>query len=74
MAGTLIRLTPNPTLDDSNPSINYANPARNLSVHDDGENQRQSEVFMTVWCGLVQSEGVRATGGLREARTSIREA
>ena len=23
------------------------------TVHDDGENQRQSEVFMTIWCGLA---------------------
>jgi hypothetical protein len=53
----LARLTPNSTLGDPNPSISYMNPARNLSVHDDNENLRQSEVFMTIWCGLAQSDG-----------------
>jgi hypothetical protein len=53
MAGDLTRLTPSPTLGDPNPLTNCMNPDRNLSVHDDGKNQRQFEVFMTIWCGLA---------------------
>jgi hypothetical protein len=47
--GVLTRLTPNPTPGNTNPLTNCTNLAQNLSAHDDGENQRQSEVFMTIW-------------------------
>jgi hypothetical protein len=45
MTGALAWLTPNPTLGDTNPSTNCNNPGRNLSLHDDGENRRHTNVF-----------------------------
>jgi hypothetical protein len=38
MTGALEQLTPNLTPNNHFPSINCANPGRNLSVHDDGGN------------------------------------
>jgi hypothetical protein len=38
MTGAPVRLTPNSTLNDHNPSINYKVLAPNLSIHGDSAN------------------------------------
>jgi hypothetical protein len=40
--------TPNSTLGDTNPSTNCEVLAQNLSVHDDGANRGQPEVFPAI--------------------------
>jgi hypothetical protein len=65
MTGALAWLTPNSTPGDLNPSVNCTNPGRNLSVHDDGENREQSNVFLVIQGSLVQLNGPTSSGGLK---------
>jgi hypothetical protein len=71
---TLASLTPNSTAGDLNPSTNCTNPDRNLSVHDNGKNREQSNVFLVIQGSLVQLNGLRVARDSREARTSSKEA
>jgi hypothetical protein len=48
MTRLLTWLTPNFTPSDPNPSINCTILARNPSIHDDGENRGQPEVFPAI--------------------------
>jgi hypothetical protein len=57
MIGALTWLTPKPIPGDPNPSINYTNPARSSSAHDDGEHLGQTEAFPAIKCGLAQTVG-----------------
>jgi hypothetical protein len=63
----LTRSTPIPTPADSNPTLNFTNPARSLSAHDDGETRGEIEVFLVIQGGLAQSNGstsnMRLKGG-----------
>jgi hypothetical protein len=52
--GALEQLTPNSTPNNHFPFINCANPGRNLSVHDDGGNREQVDVFLAIQGSLVQ--------------------
>jgi hypothetical protein len=48
MTNALEQLTPNSTPNNHFYSINCANPGQNLSVHDDGGNREQFNVFLAI--------------------------
>jgi hypothetical protein len=74
MAGALLCLAPNSTPGDMNLSTNCTIPCWEHSVHDNSENREQTDVFMVIQSGLVQSNESMSIRDLREARTLIKEA
>jgi hypothetical protein len=66
MTGALEQLTPNSTPNNYFPSINCANPGQNLSVHDDGGNREQFDVFLAIEGSLVQLNRSTSSRGLNE--------
>jgi hypothetical protein len=64
MTGVLEQLTPNSTPNNHFPSINCANPGRNLSVHNDGGNQEQFDVFLVIQGSVVQLNKSTSSRGL----------
>jgi hypothetical protein len=66
--------TPNSTPGDPNPSTNFKVLAQNLSVHGDGANRGQFNVFLAIQGSLVQLNGSTSSRDSREARTSSKEA
>jgi hypothetical protein len=64
MTDALEQLTPNSTPNNHFPSINCANPGLNLSVHDDGGNREQFDVFLAIQGSLVQSNRSTSSRGL----------
>jgi multidrug efflux pump subunit AcrB len=56
--GAPVQLTPNSTPNDHYPSINFKVLAPNLSVHGDGVNRGQSEVFPVIERNLFQLAGL----------------
>jgi hypothetical protein len=74
MTGALEQLTPNSTPNNHFPSINCANPGRNLSVHDDDGNREQFDVFLAIQGSLVQLNRSTSSRDLMEARTSSKDA
>jgi hypothetical protein len=64
--GPLVRLTPNSTLGDTNPSTNCTIWAWNLSVHGDGDNREQFKVFPVILHVLAQLAGSRSIKSTQE--------
>jgi hypothetical protein len=64
MTGALEQLTPNSTPNNHFPSINCANPGRNLSIHNDGGNREQFDVFLAIQGSLVQLNMSTSSRGL----------
>jgi hypothetical protein len=60
----LLCLTPNSTPGDTNPSTNCTIPGWEHSVHDNSENREQTDVFMVIQSGLVQSNESMSIRGL----------
>jgi hypothetical protein len=54
MARLLLCLTPNSILGERNSSTNCTILAWNPSVHDDGENREQLDVFLVIQGSLIQ--------------------
>jgi hypothetical protein len=54
MARLLLCLTPNSILGDPNSSTNCTILAWNHSVHDDGENREQPDVFLVIQGSQIQ--------------------
>jgi hypothetical protein len=65
MTGALAWLTPNSNPGDLNLSTNCTNPGRNLSVHDDGKNREQSDVFLVIQGNIVQLNESTNSWGLK---------
>jgi hypothetical protein len=64
MTGALEQLTPNSTPNTHFPSINCVNPGQNLSVHDNGGNREQFDVFLAIQGSRVQLNRSTSSRGL----------
>jgi hypothetical protein len=64
MTDALEQLTPILTPNNHFPSINCANPGRNLSIHDDGGKREKFDVFLAIQGSLVQLNRSTSRRGL----------
>jgi hypothetical protein len=64
MTGAPVWMTLNSTPNDHFPSINCTNPGRNLSVHDDGGNREQFDLFLAIQGSLAQLNRSTSSRGL----------